>query len=162
MKLRDMSSDDQRAVMVAMWHRLGALFGSAWESQYGTVQNQTIHAWAGALAEFGAAEIREAVRLCESWEDKFPPTFPQFKALCLSARNRGRNFTERRMELEKRHGKPAGLIEHLQRVATSDVAKREIERMKRIVAGEEVETREESYTNLGLPKRWGHLTDADF
>lgn len=140
--------------MVAMWHRMGAFFGSAWESQYGTTENQTIHAWQGALASLTVGELAHGIRRCEKWDGKFPPTFPEFRALCVSERNRQRNLTEERIERERRTGQSDTALEHLARSATSEVAKRELDRMKRLHAGEHVESIEKSRHNLGLHRRW--------
>jgi len=141
--------------MVAMWERMGQWFGNLWESTYGSVNDQTIHAWTGALNRFTEQELAGAIRSCEDWDGKFPPTFPEFKALCMAARSAAKpNITERRLQRETRTGKPDSMIEHLSRHASSHVARTELKKMKQIEAGEQVETKEESMTKLGLHRRW--------
>jgi hypothetical protein len=142
--------------MIAMWERMGQWFGNLWESTYGTAEDQTIHAWTGALNRFSEQELAGAIRSCEDWDGKFPPTFPEFKALCMAARSAAKpNFTEQRIANEEKMKKGLpGAIEHLAKHGISETAKRELDRMRRIVAGEEIETFEESMTNLGLHRRW--------
>jgi len=153
-KLRDIPDQRRRQLMVAMWHRMGAFFGSAWESQYGGVNDQTIGAWTGALYDFTVGELAGAIKACERWESKFPPTFPEFRALLLSVRNASRpNVTDQRIERETN----TPLLEKLRQHASTPIALRELARIERILAGEEVETVPESYDRLGLARRWGPL-----
>jgi len=155
-KLRDIPDQRRRQLMVAMWHRMGAFFGSTWESQYGGVNEQTIGAWSGALSDFTVGELAGAIKACEQWESKFPPTWPEFRALLLSVRNASRpNVTQQRIEREAN----TPLIEHLKRHALTPIAKREIERMERILAGEDVETKRESWNKLGLSRTHGPLPE---
>jgi hypothetical protein len=123
--------------MVAMWQRMNQWFGGLWESAYGSVDDQTISAWTGALERFSEPDLAGAIRSCEDWKGKYPPTFPEFKALVLAARSTADvNFTDKRLAQEKAAGKPQSMIEHLSRVATSPIAKRELAKMKRIMNGE--------------------------
>jgi len=139
--------------MVAMWHRLGDYFGPQWEASYGGVDDGTIYAWTAALNRYSEIDLAGAIKSCQSWDGKFPPTFPQFRALVMAARSKP-NATEARIALEKREGKPVAMIEHLSRIATSDIAKRELDRMKQIMAGEDVEEFSTSYHLRGCSHRW--------
>lgn len=142
--------------MVAMWKRMGEYFGQSWVREYGESNGEPIKAWTEALNGFSEAQIARGVKWCQTWTQPFPPNLGQFKNLCLTMRQEELpNATEERIAMEKAAGKPIAMIEHLARVATSDIAKREIERMKQIYAGKEVETKAESWAKLGLHARWG-------
>ena len=142
----------RRKIMCAMWVRLTQWFPN-WQTQYGGIDDPTIYAWTGALNRYSEAELAGAIRACENWDEKFLPTFPEFKALVMAARSKP-NVTEARIALEKREGKPVAMIEHLARSATSEIATRELERMRRIQADEDVEPFEVSYHNCGCGYRW--------
>jgi len=139
--------------MIRLWHRMAEFFGPQWEASYGAVDGGAIYSWQGALNRYSEAELAGAVKSCENWDGKFPPTFPEFKALVMAARSAQKpTVTDNRLALEKAGEVP--LIEHLAQYAHSEVAKRELERMYRILAGEEVETFDQSYHNLSLGRRW--------
>ena len=141
--------------MVAMWQRMTDFFGPQWEASFGNVDGSTIYAWTGALNRYSEMELAGAIKSCENWDGKFPPTFPEFKALVMAARSAANpNYTEKRIAVEKQTGQSVTMIEHLSRVANSPIAKQELDRMNRILAGEDVESRETSYHNLGLGFRW--------
>lgn len=143
--------------MVAMWERMGQYFGDKWERQFGDVDGQTIHAWHGALNQFTEDEIAGAMKSMPEWESPFPPTFPEFKALCMSARNaEKKNFTERR--IEKEIDKP--MLQHLAAHADSEVARTELIKMAAIQRGEEIETKYSSWHKLGLHSIYGSLPEA--
>ena len=120
--------------MVAMWHRLGALFGAAWESQYGTVKDGTMRAWLDALRAFNAEQIGRGIKGCEDWKKDFPPNLPQFKELCLTVKRDKPNFTERRIEQEK-----AATLKSLAAPAKGDseLVKHEKEKIRKYLAGED-------------------------
>ena len=140
--------------MIALWARMTQWFPQ-WQSLYGGVDDPAIYAWTGALARYTEDELGGAIRSCENWDGKFPPSFPEFKSMVMAARSATTpNHTDKRIAMEKQHGKPVAMIEHLARKATSEVAQRELAKMRRILAGEEVETREEAFRNLGLHARW--------
>jgi len=139
--------------MVAMWQRMSDYFGPLWESAYGGVDDQAIHAWHGALERYDEKDLGGAIRACENWDGKFPPTFPEFKSLVMAARSAqaGQVATER--------AKTTPSMEHFTtpKRGDSEIARREKKRMAAIGRGEEVETKAESYRNLDLTKLWGPL-----
>ena len=146
----------RRAIMVAMWQRMSDYFGGSWQGAYGGVNDPAIYAWTGSLNRYSEADLAGAIRSCENWDGKFPPTFPEFKGLVLASRAR-QNFTDKRMALEKSTGKPVALMEHLARSATSDVANRELARMHDLLAGKEIEEFQTSYHICGCGSRWPGL-----
>ena len=105
------------------------------------------------LESFAELELAGALKLCETRSGTFPPGFPEFRAMCAASRVKP-NVTEERMATEKAAGQPVTMIEHLSRLASSPVALRELDRMRRILAGEDVESFEASFHRCGLGRRW--------
>ena len=158
MKPSESAIDRRRRVLVAMWKRMRQYCGQSWTREYGDVNGETINAWMDALGIFTEDQIARGVKSCQDWTKDFPPTLGQFKKLCLTIRHEEKpNLTDQRIAREESAGKPDSMIEHLSRHATTPVAQRELARMKRIMAGEEVETKEESYRVLELQRRWGPM-----
>ena len=146
--------------MVAMWQRMSDYFGPLWESAYGGVDDQAIHAWHGALERYDEKDLGGAIRACENWDGKFPPTFPEFKSLVMAARSAqaGKQATERVS------AEPVASLEHFTKVRRGDtvIAKREKARMAAILRGEDIESKEESMRILGLHARWSACTALAF
>lgn len=71
--------------------RMEHLYGHRWAGQYGKALNDhgklTLSArqWAADLAGFDTQQIRAALQACETEHQDWPPTVPQFKALCRGA-----------------------------------------------------------------------------
>jgi len=142
----------RKQIMIAIWERMGQWFGPLWEQGFGTIHEKTINAWMDAMGEFGEDDIARAMHALAKWESKYPPTFPEFRALIMAHRPK-ENFTDRRIESEK--GEIKSLADFAKpRREDGPIAKREKERMRRILAGEDVESKEESMTKLGLHRRW--------
>ena len=148
----------RRLVMAALWKRMREYFGQSWVREYGEVNGEAINTWMDALGIFTEEQLARGVKSCQDWTNDFPPTLAQFKNLCLTVRHEEKpNYTQRRMEREKAEGKSVSMLEHLARHAVSPTAKAELDKMRRIIAGEEVETKQESYEKLGLIRIWGAL-----
>ena len=81
-----MQPERRRKVMIALWAKMRQFFGNAWVSTYGTIDDQTIYGWTGALNQFTEAELAGAIKACEDWPGKFAPNFPEFKTMCMAAR----------------------------------------------------------------------------
>lgn len=148
------SGERRRRVMVLLWARMAAMFPQ-WESLYGDVDDPAISGWTKNLEGFTEQELGGAIKSCERWEGKFPPSYPEFRRQCMNARNEAKpTVYDQRIAREKAAGQPISMIEHLSRVATSPTAKRELARVMRLLAGEDVETKEQSMHNLNLYARW--------
>lgn len=143
-KLRTLPLTEQQRIMAAIWHRLGALFGSAFESQYGPSGGSTYLAWQDALADLTVQQLRDGLKMCERWDGEFPPNGPKFRGLCVSARMKGPNWTEQRI----RDGK--SLLERVKHKANTPTAKEELERLQRVLRGDSVESKEDSMRVLEL------------
>jgi len=152
--LRELSEPQRLAIMTRLWQRMRELLGQSWVRAYGEADGQTPYAWSGALADFTPTEIGGAIQAVQDWDSPFPPTFPEFKALCLSARAKHRpNWTQQRIA---RDDVP---LEQLTAPSDndSDIARTAKAEIRRILAGEDIESRRESYDRLHLARRWGPL-----
>lgn len=101
-------------------------------------------AWLAGMKDLTEAQIVRGVESLANWTKPFPPGLGQFRELCLATAPAYHD----RYEIKK------PLLEHLASMADSEIAKRELDRMRRIKAGEDVETFHTSYHNCGLGKRW--------
>jgi hypothetical protein len=151
--LRELSDPQRLAIMTRLWQRMRELLGQSWVRAYGEADGQTPHAWAGALGDFTPTEIGGAIQAVQDWDSAFPPTFPEFKALCLSVRAKQRpNWTQERVAREV----PLQQLTAPQ-PGDSETARQEKAMIRQIMAGEDVESRQESYDRLHLARRWGKL-----
>jgi hypothetical protein len=132
-------TERQVAVARLLWKRMRESFGQSWVREYGDANGDAFQTWLIALAPFSEKQIGRGVKSAQEWTQAFPPTLPQFKQMCLTVRPGEKpNFTEQRIEREK---EAPNMIEHLASHAHSDIAKQELDKMRRIMAGEDVETR---------------------
>ena len=124
--------------MVAMWERMAQWFGNRWEREYGTVQDQTISAWTGALNRYAVEDVIGAMQAMAEWDSPHPPTFPEFRGLVLAAKaKRQPSWTEDRIEAERdraKGGNPiAGALEKLGKRGLSPIAKAELAKMREML-----------------------------
>lgn len=73
-------------VMCRLWHRMGAIYGHRWSSAYGedaTAQGEAGEVWAKGLAGLTARQIGDGISAAMASADPWPPTLPEFRALCL-------------------------------------------------------------------------------
>ena len=134
-------------VMVTLWERMADIFGNTWPLNFGAPGGRSMQTWAAGLSEYSENQIRTGVELCRNWANPFPPNLGQFAKLCLT---KAPASTPPPSEIKKLSdlAKPNR--------ADSPIAKREKERMRRIMAGDqEVESKERSMELLGLHARWG-------
>ena len=137
----------RRLVMVTLWQRMREIFGNVWELNYGNADQGSIDTWTAGLAEYSENQIRLGVEQCRLWNNPFPPNLGQFAKLCLT---RAPAPTPEPSKVKK--------LSDLTKSSRADspIAKREKERMKRIMAGDQdVESKERSMELLGLHARWG-------
>ena len=153
-KLENLRVDRRRTIMLAMWQRMSDYLGPKWERAYKGAEGSAFAAWSRALEHHDEDDIASAIISMQAWEAFDPPTLPQFLAMVVAMeRNRKPNVTSERLAHE-REVEAGNIIEHLQAHALSPVAVRELDRMKRILAGEEIETKEQSMHKLGMRARW--------
>src|SRR5690348_10983742 len=70
--------------LAQLWAVMLATYGHRWESAYGRHANGvTASTWAAGLADIPPADVATAARACLTFGDGWPPTLPEFRALCL-------------------------------------------------------------------------------
>jgi len=158
----------RHALMTRLWGVMSSTFLHKW-TVAGDIDGGVFNDWMDGLGDLTPEEVRVGVlavrELAPNANDEvWPPDLPEFRAMCRPPEDSSRvqtysnrNFTAERLIEEK-----ASAIKSLEqftkvRRGDSEVAKREKKRMAAILRGEEVETKEESYRNLGLNRRWGPL-----
>lgn len=142
-----------QAVTVKLWDKMRARFGQRWSRDYGEASDPIRAEWQGNLGLFTAQEVAGAISLMDGWESPHPPTYPEFRALCLSARAKLRpNWTQERVAREV----PLAQLTAPKR-GDSEVARQEKDRIRRISSGEDVETKAESWRKLHLDRLRGPL-----
>ncbi|MCP5158509.1 MAG: hypothetical protein H6975_03675 [Gammaproteobacteria bacterium] len=74
--------------VTALWSRFNHVYGHRWETGYGPALNDqgeltdAAKTWGRALAGFGPDELARGLRGCVERGDGWPPTLPEFIALC--------------------------------------------------------------------------------
>lgn len=77
--------------MAQFFARMEHLYGHRWTGTYGKATNDTneptlsAKQWRGDLSGFAKETIRAAMATCETEFQDWPPTVPQFKALCRAS-----------------------------------------------------------------------------
>ena len=133
-------------VMITLWERMSDIFGNTWGLNYGAPGGRSMQTWAAGLAEYSERQIKMGVEQCRHWDKPFAPNLGQFAKLCLT---KGPAPTPPPSKVKS--------IEDLAKPnrADSPIAKREKERMRRIMAGDQtVESKERSMHLLFLNARW--------
>ena len=139
-KRRSQAERDRRQKrMVALWYRGSQFFGSLWESQYGSVKDDTIGAWMEYLFCMTEEQLATGIELLSEWGEKFPPTLGQFRMLCKSRDASPSNA--RQLEYSPDPKK------------VEDAYLKAVFEMAQIKAGECNETKAESMKVLGMDKR---------
>lgn len=64
---------------IRVWDRMQEMFGSSWSSQYGDAPSRT---WTQALSHMTDEQIVRGLQRIALGGEKFPPTLPQFIAVC--------------------------------------------------------------------------------
>lgn len=69
-----------------LWVRMAEIYGHRWTSSYGdsTEQDGAAGTWAKGLAGLTPAQVADGLRACVVRSDPWPPTLPEFRALCLA------------------------------------------------------------------------------
>jgi len=73
---------------------MAEIYGSRFTSAYGAAANAT---WGKGLAGLSGAQVAAGLRACLTSADPWPPTLPQFRAMCLGIPE----FAEVRAELDR-------------------------------------------------------------
>lgn len=62
---------------------MAACFGHKWVSSYGAMPSET---WLAGLIDMTPRELQTGLVSALTWEQEWPPTLPQFRALCRPRR----------------------------------------------------------------------------
>lgn len=67
-----------------LWVRMAEIYGHRWTSAYGDdPEGQAAHTWAKGLAGLRPEQLASGLTSCLASADPWPPTLPEFRALCL-------------------------------------------------------------------------------
>lgn len=66
--------------MSELWRRMTAIYGHKWASAYG--ETDADDTWAIGLHDVSPEQLAEGLRGCLERTDPWPPTLPEFRALC--------------------------------------------------------------------------------
>jgi hypothetical protein len=76
------AADLHEAALRRLWRRLTAVYGHKWSSQFGGIDEEGFTVWSAGLADLGVAAIRRGFGRCLRRPDPWPPSLPEFRALC--------------------------------------------------------------------------------
>lgn len=80
--LRAFSPERADDVMDRLWQNMSAVYGHRWASAYGLPGDEPSLIWRRALGDCTLEQIRRGLDACLSRPDPWPPTLPEFLALC--------------------------------------------------------------------------------
>jgi hypothetical protein len=66
-----------------VWQRMAEIYGHKWTSSYGDIDKDGT--WAQGLADMRPDELRTGFVSCVKRGDPWPPSLPEFRALCRPA-----------------------------------------------------------------------------
>lgn len=77
--------------MARLWDRMAAIYGHRWTSSYGTCSSTAFSVWLRGLADIDPKQLGAGLAKCLERRDikdagrvdPWPPTLPEFRALCL-------------------------------------------------------------------------------
>lgn len=73
-----------KGTLKTLWERMTAIYGHRWVSSYSdTCADVAGATWAAGLAGFTAEQLGRGLRECARGADAWPPSLPEFRALCL-------------------------------------------------------------------------------
>lgn len=70
-------------VMDRLWTRMAAIYGHRWNSSFGIIGESGYETWRAGLGDLTPSQIRKAVGQCVQSAEGWPPTLPEFRAMCL-------------------------------------------------------------------------------
>lgn len=69
----------------SLWTALAELYGHRWTSSYGDNPDEgAALTWAKVLADMTPQQLADGLTACAKSADPWPPTLPEFRAMCLS------------------------------------------------------------------------------
>lgn len=76
----DASSLPPNHPMWELWQRMTEMYGHRWTSQQGEEPNDT---WVRGLRDLPPAQLGNGLVACRDSADGWPPTLPEFRAMCV-------------------------------------------------------------------------------
>lgn len=73
--------------MATLWLRMTQIYAHRWTAPHGEspdAEGSSAETWAKGLAGLSGAHLAAGLRACITRADPWPPTLPEFRALCLS------------------------------------------------------------------------------
>lgn len=64
-----------------LWQRMGEIYGHRWTSGFGELDNH--NTWLTGLENLTPEMLAQGLRGCVNRQDPWPPTLPEFRAMCL-------------------------------------------------------------------------------
>ena len=71
-----------------LWERMGKIYGHKWASSYGLCDDGT---WLAGLHDVTPEQIGRGLEKCRISENAWPPTLPEFRAMCIAKPERIEN-----------------------------------------------------------------------
>lgn len=68
-----------------LWARMTEIYGHRWSATFGesTEGNSAADTWAKGLAGITPAQLADGLKACITSSDPWPPTLPEFRAMCV-------------------------------------------------------------------------------
>lgn len=79
----------RREHIARLWQRMAAIYGHKWVSSYGP--DDSDDTWLRGLGGITPHEVAAGLSACVERADPWPPTLPQFRALCRAPKERREN-----------------------------------------------------------------------
>lgn len=70
----------RREHIARLWQRMAAIYGHKWVSSYGA--DDSDDTWLRGLGDIAPQEVADGLSACIERADPWPPTLPEFRALC--------------------------------------------------------------------------------
>ncbi len=66
-----------------LWERMAKIYGHKWVSSYGEMDDGT---WLTGLGDVTPEQVGAGLEKCRTSAEPWPPTLPEFRAMCLPAK----------------------------------------------------------------------------
>lgn len=68
--------------MDLLWSLMGEIYAYRWSKSYGMPDQGAYQTWMEGLIDLSPKDIRRGIAGCVKRPDKWPPSLPEFRALC--------------------------------------------------------------------------------
>jgi len=115
--------------VAALFRRMQVIYGPRWTASIEGIEEDAIREWSRGLADMTPDNIRRGLDACQSSGDGWPPTLPEFLALCRGTATNG--FGLDYIPEYHRQRDPARLLDAPRNAETAKAALREIRELLR-------------------------------